>query len=76
MGSCDLLRVQPETAQLQNWGLSPIFSLNPDRPACASTITNRGLHKQPDRRYASAMQTALAFRRCGARRRQFQRNAG
>ena len=44
-----------------------IRRVNPDLPACASTITNRALHKEPDRRYASATQMAQALRRCVAR---------
>jgi len=43
-----------------------IRRVNPDLPACASTITNRAMHKKPDRRYASATQMAQAFRRCGS----------
>jgi serine/threonine-protein kinase len=42
-----------------------IRHVNPDLPTCASTITNRAMHKKPDRRYASATQMAQAFRRCG-----------
>lgn len=42
-----------------------IRRVNPDLPTCASTITNRAMHKKPDRRYASATQMAQAFRRCG-----------
>lgn len=35
-----------------------------DLPTCATTITNRALAKDPDRRYASAAQMAQALRRC------------
>ncbi len=38
--------------------------LRPDLPTCATTITNRCLEKEPDRRYASAAQLAQALRRC------------
>lgn len=34
-------------------------------PTCATTITNRALAKEPDRRYTSAAQLARALRRCG-----------
>lgn len=34
-------------------------------PTCATTITNRALAKQPDRRYTTAAQLARALRRCG-----------
>lgn len=33
-------------------------------PACAATITNRAMEKDPERRYASAAQMAQALRRC------------
>lgn len=41
-----------------------IRRVRPDLPACASTITNRAMEKEPRRRYASAAQMAQALRRC------------
>lgn len=41
-----------------------IRRMDPDLPACTSTITNRALDKDPARRYASAAQMGQAFRRC------------
>ncbi len=38
--------------------------LRPELPTCATTITNRCLEKEPQRRYASASQLAQALRRC------------
>ncbi len=41
--------------------------LCPQLPSCATTITNRCLEKEPQRRYASASQLAQALRRCRAK---------
>jgi len=38
--------------------------VRPELPTCATTITNRCLEKEPQRRYASASQVAQALRRC------------
>lgn len=42
-----------------------IRRVKPKLPACAATITNRAMEKDPERRYASAEQLAQALRRCG-----------
>jgi len=38
--------------------------IRPDLPPCATTITNRAMEKDPDRRYVAAAQLAQALRRC------------
>lgn len=44
-----------------------ISRMRPDLPSCVRTITNRALHKKPEKRYASAAQMAQALRRCAGR---------
>ena len=51
--------------KIANAAHPPLRSIRPDLPPCVSSIIDRALQKDPEKRYASAAEMARALRACG-----------